>query len=57
MFRVKCPGHPGQPHSSPSWSLNRVLAQLAGGVIDERDAAADHRDRLQREPQAYELVC
>ena len=51
------PGTPGTAAFVPQLVLNRVLAQLAGGVIDERDAAADHRDRLQREPQACELVC
>ena len=29
--------------------LNRHLEQVAGGVLDDRDAAADLRDRLQRQ--------
>ena len=29
---------------------------MAGGVLDDRDAAADLRDRLQRELDARELV-
>ena len=37
-------------------NLNHDLEQLAGGVLDDRDAAADLRDRLQRELDARELV-
>ena len=33
-------------------NLNNSLEQLAGGVLDDRDAAADLRDRLQRELDA-----
>ena len=33
-------------------SLNKSLEQIAGGVLDDRDAAADLRDRLQRELDA-----
>ena len=29
--------------------LNKDLEQIAGGVLDDRDAAADLRDRLKRE--------
>ena len=36
--------------------LNAQLEQIAGGVLDDRDAAADLRDRLQRELDARELV-
>ena len=36
--------------------LNRDLEHLAGGVLDDRDSAADLRDRLQRELDARELV-
>ena len=32
--------------------LNAQLEQIAGGVLDDRDAAADLRDRLQRELDA-----
>ena len=35
-------------------SLNKSLEQIAGGVLDDRDAAADLRDRLQRELDARE---
>ena len=35
-------------------SLNNSLEQIAGGVLDDRDAAADLRDRLQRELDARE---
>ena len=37
-------------------NLNHSLEQLAGGVLDDRDAAADLRERLQRELDARELV-
>ena len=37
-----------------SGSLNNSLEQIAGGVLDDRDAAADLRDRLQRELDARE---
>ena len=33
-------------------NLNSSLEQIAGGVLDDRDAAADLRDRLQRELDA-----
>ena len=36
--------------------LNAQLEQIAGGVLDDRDVAADLRDRLQRELDARELV-
>ena len=36
--------------------LNKDLEHVAGGVLDNRDAAADLRDRLQRELDARELV-
>ena len=36
--------------------LNKELERMAGGVLDDRDAAADLRDRLQRELDARELV-
>ena len=36
--------------------LNKNLEHIAGGVLDNRDAAADLRDRLQRELDARELV-
>ncbi|KZR88740.1 hypothetical protein [Synechococcus sp. MIT S9508] len=36
-------------------TLNRELEQLAGGVLDNRDAAADLRERLQRQLDAREL--
>jgi len=32
------------------------LEQLAGGVLDDRDAAAELRDRLQRELNAKALA-
>ncbi len=32
------------------------LRSIDGGVLDDRDAAADLRDRLQRELDARELV-
>ena len=35
-------------------NLNQSLEHLAGGVLDDRDAAADLRDRLQRELDARE---
>ena len=35
-------------------NLNHDPAQMAGGVLDDRDAAADLRDRLQRELDARE---
>ena len=37
-------------------SLNHDLEQIAGGVLDDRDAAVDLRERLQRELDARELV-
>ena len=37
-------------------SLNHELEQLAGGVLDDRDAAADLRERLQRELMAKQLA-
>ena len=37
-------------------TLNLELEQLAGGVLDNRDAAADLRERLQRQLDARELV-
>ena len=37
-------------------SLNLELEQLAGGVLDNRDAAADLRERLQRQLDARELA-
>ena len=36
--------------------LNEEIERAAGGVLDDRDAAADLRDRLQREIEARELV-
>ena len=36
--------------------LNEEIERAAGGVLDDRDAAADLRDRLQRELEARELV-
>ena len=36
-------------------TLNLELEQLAGGVLDNRDAAADLRERLQRQLDAREL--
>ena len=36
--------------------LNEQLEQVAGGVLDDRDAAADLRDRLQRELAAREVA-
>lgn len=36
--------------------LNKDLERMAGGVLDDRDAAADLRDRLQRELDARELA-
>ena len=36
--------------------LNAQLEQIADGVLDDRDVAADLRDRLQRELDARELV-
>ena len=35
-------------------NLNSSLEQIAAGVLDDRDAAADLRDRLQRELDARE---
>ena len=35
--------------------LNKDLEHIAGGVLDDRDAAADLRDRLQRELDAWEM--
>ena len=35
--------------------LNKEIERAAGGVLDVRDAAADLRDRLQRELDAREL--
>ena len=37
-------------------NLNHDLEQIAGGVLDDRDAAVDLRERLQRELDARELV-
>ena len=37
-------------------TLNLELEKLAGGVLDNRDAAADLRERLQRQLDARELV-
>ena len=37
-------------------NLNHELVQRAGGLLDDRDAAADLRDRLKRELQARELA-
>ena len=37
-------------------NLNHDLERLAGGVLDDRDSAADLRNRLQRELDARELV-
>ena len=36
-------------------TLNLELEQLAGGVLDNRDAAAGLRERLQRQLDAREL--
>ena len=36
--------------------LNEEIERTAGGVLDDRDAAADLRDRLQRELAARQLV-
>ena len=36
--------------------LNKDLERMAGGVLDDRDSAADLRDRLQRELDARELA-
>ena len=35
--------------------LNKDLEHIAGGVLDDRDAAADLRDRLERELDAWEM--
>ena len=35
--------------------LNEDLEHIAGGVLDDRDAAADLRDRLERELDAREM--
>ena len=35
--------------------LNKDLEHIAGGVLDDRDAAADLRDRLERELDAREM--
>ncbi len=35
-------------------NLNHSLEQIAEGVLDDRDAASDLRDRLQRELDARE---
>ena len=37
-------------------TLNSELEKRAGGVLDDRDAAADLRDRLQRELDAREMA-
>ena len=37
-------------------TLNSELERRVGGVLDDRDAAADLRDRLQRELDARELA-
>ncbi len=36
--------------------LNEEIERAAGGVLDDRDAAADLRDRLQRELEARKLL-
>jgi len=36
--------------------LNEEIERAAGGVLDDRNAAADLRDRLQRELAARQLV-
>ena len=36
--------------------LNKDLEHIAGGVLDDRDAAADLRDRLQRELAATQIA-
>ena len=36
--------------------LNEEIERVAGGVLDDRDAAADLRDRLQRELAARQLT-
>ena len=37
-------------------TLNSELEKRAGGVLDDREAAADLRDRLQRELDAREMA-
>ena len=37
-------------------TLNSELERRVGGVLDDRDAAADLRDRLQRQLEAREVV-
>ena len=37
-------------------TLNSELQRRVGGVLDDRDVAADLRDRLQREPDAREMA-
>ena len=37
-------------------TLNSELEKRVGGVLDDRDAAADLRDRLQRQLEAREVV-
>ena len=36
--------------------LNKETERAAGGILDDRDAAADLRDRLKRELEARELA-
>ena len=36
--------------------LNEEIERAAGGILDDRDAAADLRDRLKRELEARELA-
>ena len=36
--------------------LNKDLEHVAGGVLDDRDAAADLRDRLNRELAATQIA-
>ena len=41
---------------SKNSTLNSELERRVGGVLDDRDAAADLRDRLQRELDAREMA-
>ena len=41
---------------SKSGGLNHELERFAGGVLDDRDAATELRDRLQRELNAKALA-
>ena len=36
--------------------LNEEIERAAGGILDDRDAAADLRDRLKRELEAREMA-